>query len=244
MTRRIIHLESDSNVTLCGNKADGNYALSKDMSVRDVNVLWYKTGLLVLRDLLRVREDVSCCPPKRSYQMKVLYPDVEHSYDCDILPCCECGDMMDEDRSDAWFVCVECAESDKGLDWMWSEYINFLYGDSDTWTHTRPHGRLAYSTGSAVSSSLSISEVTLSDRTLNILCLPVRAASYGPPFIALCGRKCGYMANDIFMNRKGPQDASLSWHTRYINYAICYDCAKLYPLQVLSGSAPYHSYGA
>jgi hypothetical protein len=44
MTRRIIHLESDSNVTLCGNKADGNYALSKDMSVRDVNVLWYKTG--------------------------------------------------------------------------------------------------------------------------------------------------------------------------------------------------------
>ena len=67
--------------------------------------------------------------------MKVLYPNAEHSYGCDILPCCECGDMMDEDRSDAWFVCVECAESDKGLDWMWSEYINFLYGTVNMDSH-------------------------------------------------------------------------------------------------------------
>jgi hypothetical protein len=113
-----------------------------------------------------------------------------------------------------------------------------------TWTHTRPHGRLAYSTGSAVSSSLSISEVTLSDRALNILCLPIRAASDGPPHLTLCGRKCDIAANEIFTNWKGPQDASLSWHNRYINNAICYECAKLYPLQVLSGSAPYHDYGA
>jgi hypothetical protein len=44
MTRKIIHLESDSNVTLCGSKAGRDYTLSKDVSVRDVSVLWYKTG--------------------------------------------------------------------------------------------------------------------------------------------------------------------------------------------------------
>jgi hypothetical protein len=37
--------------------------------------------------------------------MKVLYPNVEPSYDCDILPCCECGDIMDENDSNTWFVC-------------------------------------------------------------------------------------------------------------------------------------------
>jgi hypothetical protein len=44
MTRKIIHLESDSNVTLCGSEAGRDYTLSKDVSVRDVSVLWYKTG--------------------------------------------------------------------------------------------------------------------------------------------------------------------------------------------------------